>query len=73
MTVEVGQHLCHSVSSSNACTQPAAPVISTGKKWSGEISLRNGTSNIVAGDFWAQSINRKKTLTANTAVQPRST
>ena len=39
--------------------QPAAPVISTGAKWSGEISLRNGTSNIVAGDFWAQSINRK--------------
>ena len=26
---------------------------------SGEISLQNGTSNIVAGDFWAQSINRK--------------
>ena len=62
MTVEVGQHLCHSVSSSNACTQPAAPVISTGTKWSGEISLRNGTSCIVAGDFSTQSINRTQTI-----------
>ena len=62
MTVEVGQHLCHSVSSSNACTQPAAPVISTGTKWSGEISLRNGTSCIVAGDFSTQSINGTQTI-----------
>ena len=42
--------------------QPAVSVISTGTKWSGEISLRNGTSCIVAGDFSTQSINRTQTI-----------
>ncbi len=42
--------------------QPAVSVISTGTKWSGEISLRNGTSCIVVGDFSTQSINRTQTI-----------
>ena len=89
MTVEGGLHLCHSASFRDACTQLAAPVISTGAgqppigkpligqaggqlrlTWrlyaespqSGEISLRNGTSCIVAGDFSTQSINRTQTI-----------
>ena len=57
-----GLHLCHSASFRDACTQPAVSVISTGTKWSGEISLRNGTSCIVAGDFSTQSINRTQTI-----------
>ena len=52
MTVVEMQHLRHSVSSSNACTQATAPVISTGAKRSGEISLRNGTPP------WRQEISR---------------
>ena len=57
-----GLHLCHSASFRDACTQPAVSVISTGTKWIGEISLRNGTSCIVAGDFSTQSINRTQTI-----------
>ena len=42
------------------CPPPLS--FSTGTKWSGEISLRNGTSYIVAGDFSTQSINRTQTI-----------
>ena len=52
--------------------QPAVSVISTGTKWSGEISFLNGMGTIEAGDFSTQSFNEPKAFTSHTGVQLRS-
>jgi hypothetical protein len=60
-----GQHLCHSVSSSNACTQPAASVISTG---AGQPPIRPERSEVeksrseMVQPPWRQEISRLRVL-----------
>ena len=66
------QRRCHPVSSEMTILRPAAIVISTAAKQSGEIPRPNGARHMVAGDFSTQCLNSPIHIPSHNSMQPRS-